>query len=112
MKQVFLKVSSASVGLLLAVLSASPSLALDRRVNIVNNTGYTIQEFYASSVGSKSWEEDILGRSTLPSGSSIVINIDDGTGYCKYDFKAVFEDGDVVEKGGVNVCEIGTFTFN
>ena len=48
----------------------------------------------------------------LPSGHSVVINIDDGTGYCQYDFRAVFDDGDIVEQAAVNVCEIGTFTFN
>jgi hypothetical protein len=92
--------------------TAGHASALDRRVNIVNNTGYTIVEFYASSVGQNSWQEDILGRDVLPSGSSVTINIDDGTGYCKYDFRAKFEDGDIVEKQGVNVCEIGTFTYN
>jgi len=94
------------------LLTVTAANALDRRVKIVNQTGYTIERFYASSVGQKSWEEDILGKQVLPSGSSVVINVDDGTGYCKYDFRAVFEDGDVLDKSGVNVCEIGTFTYN
>ncbi|CDP51194.1 hypothetical protein [Paradevosia shaoguanensis] len=94
------------------LLTATGANAIDRRVKIINNTGYTIEQFYASSVGQDSWEEDILGRDVLPSGSSVVINVDDGTGYCKYDFRAVFEDGDVLDKSNVNVCEIGSFTYN
>jgi hypothetical protein len=112
MKHSAILAGTAAVALASMLASATPSLALDRRVEIVNNTNYTIEQFYASSVGQKSWEEDILGKSVLPSGHSVVINIDDGTGYCKYDFRAVFDDGDIVEKSGVNVCEIGTFTFN
>jgi hypothetical protein len=88
------------------------SFALDRRVRIINNSAYDIHRFYASSVGAKTWEEDILGDGILPSGSSVVINIDDGTGYCKYDFRAVFEDGEAVVTEAVNVCEISEFTYH
>jgi hypothetical protein len=99
-----------AVGMILA--AALPAAALDRHVVIVNNTSYTINEFYASSVGVNNWEEDILGKHVLKPGQSVNINVDDGTGYCKYDFKAVFDDGDEVVKNRVNVCEVGTFTFN
>ncbi len=96
-----------------AFLSASalPAAALDRRVNIVNNTGFSIVEFYGSNKDSKSWEEDIFGSDVLGPYSSVTINFDDGSGYCKFDFKAVFNDGDVLIRKNVNVCEIGTFTY-
>lgn len=95
----------------LAIATALPATALDRRVRIINNTGFTIVEFYGSNTGSDTWEEDILGSDVLPSGSSVVINFDDATGYCMFDFRAVFDDGDVLERGGVNVCETETFTY-
>jgi hypothetical protein len=84
----------------------------NRNVRIVNNTGYTMTHFYGSNAGTNSWEEDILGVDVLYSGSSVNINFDDGTGYCTFDFKAVFSDGDSVIQTGVDVCAIGTFTFN
>ena len=90
------------------VTSAS---AFDRRVIIVNKTSTDINEFYASSTGARSWQEDIFGNEVLKSGKSVQINIDDGTGYCKYDFRAVFQDGTESVKRGVNVCEVGKFTF-
>ena len=95
----------------LALSTTAPALSLDRRVTIVNKTGFTIVRFYGSNSGSKSWEEDILGDDILPSGSSVVINFDDATGYCMFDFRAEFEDGDVLERADVNVCEIATFTY-
>jgi hypothetical protein len=102
--------SAVAAALLLGSVTAGQ--ALDRRVKIVNNTGYTMTEFYGSNKGTDSWEEDILGNDVLPSGYSVTINFDDGTGYCKYDFKAVFEDGDVLVNKNINVCQIGTYTYN
>ncbi len=91
---------------------ATPALALDRRVTIVNNTGFAITNFYGSNKGTNSWQEDILGQDILPSGSRVTINFNDGSGYCKFDFKAVFDDGDVLVRKNVNICEIATFTYN
>ncbi len=107
-RRVFIALTGAALGAALAL----PASALDRRVRIVNNTGYTMVEFYGSNKGTDSWEEDILGYDVLPSGRSVVIDFDDGTGYCIFDFKAVFEDGDEVTSFGKNVCELGTFTYN
>ncbi len=108
-----LNVRKAAVFAAIAVVcSATSASALDRHVTVVNNTDFTIVEFYASSVGQDTWEEDILGKDTLEPGQKVRIDIDDGTGYCKYDVKAVFNDGDEVVKRGMNVCEVGTFTIN
>jgi hypothetical protein len=93
-------------------LGMSSAAALDRRVQINNNTDYDIIEFYASNTGTEDWEEDILGSDILPAGDSLVINIDDGTGYCKFDFLAVFEDDDQVVSNNNNVCELAEFNFN
>ncbi len=92
--------------------SAMPALALDRSVTIVNDTDFTIVRFYGSNKGSTSWEEDILGDQVLKPHTSVNINFDDGSGYCKFDFRAEFNDGDVMVKKNINICEIGTFTYN
>ena len=100
-------------GLALAFFAAGvvDATALDRRVQINNESSYDIYEFYASNTGTNSWEEDILGDDILPAGHSVMINIDDGTGYCKFDFLAVFEDGDEVVSADNNVCELAEFSF-
>ncbi len=98
--------------LVLLAVTAVPASALNRKVTIVNNTDFTIIRFYGSNKGSKSWEEDILGSDVLGPGQRVNINFDDGTGYCKFDFKAVFDDGDVLTKKNINICKIGTFTYN
>jgi hypothetical protein len=101
----------ASLALAVFAVGVADALALDRRVQIVNESSYDIIEFYASNTGTNSWEEDILGRDILPAGYSVMINIDDGTGYCKFDFLAVFEDGEEVISADNNVCELAQFSF-
>ena len=66
---------------------------LNRRVRIHNNTGWTMTHFYASDSRVTSWEEDMLGSSVLGAGNSIMMNIDDGSGACLYDFKARVSSG-------------------
>lgn len=87
------------------------AVAMERKVQINNQTSYTIVEFYASNTGTNDWQEDILGSDVLPSGSSVTINIDDGSGYCKFDFLAVFDDGDQLVSADNNVCELDVFNF-
>lgn len=103
---------SAVLACVLGATLASPALALDRHVTIVNNTGFTMVKFYGSNKGAKTWEEDILGEDVLPSGSQVSVNFNDDSGYCKFDFKAVFEDGDELVRENVNICEVATFTYN
>ena len=97
---------------ILAAGLAGPAAAQDRRVRIINDTGYTMVRFYGSNKGSNSWEEDILGNQVLPSGSSVSIDFNDGTGYCVFDFRAIFSDGDELVRNGINVCETGSFRYH
>lgn len=107
----FARRSTAVLAALTATFVFNTALAADRVVTIVNRTSVTMTKFYASSVGTKDWEENILDGDHLKPGESIDIDIDDGTKACRYDFKAVFKDGESVEKGNVNVCQISEFSF-
>lgn len=84
----------------------------DRRVNVINASGQTLREIYASPVSSRSWEEDMLGANTLSSGRSMVFNIDNGSNQCRYDLKAVMANGREHVRRNVNVCVISSFTIS
>jgi hypothetical protein len=102
----------AIIAFFILIAQTNEMIAQDRKVKIVNNTGYSITNFYGSNTGSDSWEEDILGKDILPPNGSVVINFDDNSGYCMFDFRAVFEDGEELIEESVDVCKIGTFTYN
>jgi hypothetical protein len=103
----------AALGLALSgcVTTSTTVVSSNKSVTIVNNSGYTITNFYGSNSGTNSWQEDILGASTLPSGSSANINFEDGSGFCSFDFKVVFGDGSSVIEQGIDVCTISTYTI-
>ncbi len=95
----------------LAVSAISAASAANRHVDITNATGMTMAEFYASATNADDWEEDILGSDTLADGEVFDVDIDDGTGACKFDFKAVFTDGTSHVRRSVDVCSISKFTY-
>jgi len=44
-------------------------------------------------------------------GDSAIVNVEDRTGYCRYDFRAVFENGRQVTRRAVNVCEVSRWVI-
>jgi hypothetical protein len=83
----------------------------NRQVRIHNDTGWTMLRFYASDSRVTSWQEDMLGRGTLPTGRSVLMNIDDGSGACLYDFRAEFTNGQVLTRFNINVCQIADYSY-
>jgi hypothetical protein len=92
------------------LVAPDTAAAQDRRVRIINASNVTVNSFQASNTSRKSWEEDILGSSVLAPGQSVMVNINDGTGACMFDFKAVLANGRKVESYGMNVCQISSWT--
>jgi hypothetical protein len=102
-------------GSILCVLETTttpPASALDRQIQLTNNTRMAIVEFYASQVGDERWQEEILGQDFLQPGNSLVVNIDDRASHCQYDFKAVFDDGTTLIRRDVNVCKLDQYTIS
>jgi len=84
--------------------TAPVSTVQNRVVTIGNYTGVTMVRFFASNTSRRTWEEDIFGSSVLRSGQTVNVDIDDGSGACLFDLKAVFADGDEVIENNFNVC--------
>ena len=90
--------------------SAEPSQdAYNRDVRIHNQTGWSMTYLYASSGGD--WSDDLLGSDTLEPGQSLVVTIDDGSGACRYSLKAEFDNGQSLQRNGVNACEVADYYF-
>jgi hypothetical protein len=83
-----------------------------RKVDIINNSSSDMIGLYASQVGIKDWQENMLGSRYLPSGYHISANIDDGSTACQYDLKAVMNDGREAYKYNVDVCAVTSWTVH
>ena len=88
----------------------TPAMAQDMNFTLINQSGVTLVEFYASPVTVGDWEDDILGDQVLESGYSGQVIIADGRANCEYDFLMVFDDGEELTDT-VNICELGSYTL-
>jgi len=70
-------------------MSAVAWAAVDRRMDINNNSSYTLTELYAmrSDLPITS-QVDRLGLGVVNPHEGVKINFDDGSGYCRYNLKS------------------------
>lgn len=99
------------MGAVLGLALATPSMASVRTVTVHNKSKDVMVAFYASNTGTSSWEEDILGADVLASGDSLDVDIDDGTGACRFDLRADYQDGSKAIQENFNVCTESSITF-
>ncbi|WP_309627507.1 hypothetical protein [Brevundimonas sp.] len=83
--------------------------AYNRDVRIHNQTGWPMTYLYASSGGD--WSDDLLGSGVLAPGQSVVVTIDDGSGACRYSLRAEFDNGQSLQRNGVNACQVADYYF-
>ena len=88
-----------------------PATALERWIELTNNTRMPIVEIFVSPVRSDRWNIDLLGEDYLAPASSVLVNIDDGAG-CRFDFKTVFDDGTTQIRRDVNVCAVERYAIS
>jgi hypothetical protein len=84
----------------------------DRRVTIINDSSHSILQLFGSPVSHPGWENDILGAyGLILPGHQARIDFDDNTGACKFDLKAVMDDGTEVVRRRVDICAMRSWTI-
>lgn len=99
-----------AASLLLATI-ASPALASDETLHVNNRTGYTISEIYIAPSSTDNWEEDIMGSDELATNTSVNIDFSRSEDTCKWDLKAVYDDGTNAVWKNIDLCKISTITM-
>lgn len=91
---------------LLAGAAPFPALAQeDPSFNLVNRSGRTILELYASSAREPNWGPDRLGADVLPDGRSFAVRLPQAGG-CVTDLRVTFQDGaPAEERRNLNTCQ-------
>lgn len=102
---------------LVLTLWAAPALACNQGPSVcsftlVNNTGMSVEYFWASPTRVNSWEENLIPNRLLQDGGQFRVSLNDGRPTCIYDFRFQLVDGRVVQRRGINVCRLGRFTLN
>jgi hypothetical protein len=107
--------SAVIAGSLLGVLetvTGSPASAFDRRIELTNNTRMAIVEIQIAQVGTGRWERDLLGADILLPAQSVLVDIDHGNGYCRFDIKTVFDDGSSSIRRDIDICAVERFAVS
>lgn len=92
-------------------VAGSVSDGQNRNVSFVNNGKESIFYIYWANIASSSWSGDQLGSSTLPAGQSWQTTVDDGSGACRFNFRAVTRGGREILRNDINVCSTYTIAF-
>ncbi len=85
--------------------------AQDLVFELWNDSSETLTEFYVSPSDSNSWGADLLGADVVYPGEGGDVVITDGLTTCSYDILGVFADGLELEDYGINLCDLGEYTF-
>jgi hypothetical protein len=78
---------------------------------LVNRTGYTIDEVYVSPSEQNSWGDDLMGDDSLEEGQTLNVRFPGGSNICSFDIKVVYDDQETAEFRGVNLCQVSRVTI-
>lgn len=95
----------------LLLTSAAPAFAEDLQFELINNSGYTIVQFFTSPSNMGDWREDVLGSQVVAPGESGTVSVTDGSDQCNYDIRVVLDDGSEIAEA-VDMCAMGSYTIN
>ena len=114
MKETFSKFKVVlALGAIAIFLTASVFARAGKQDFILHNqTGVEIHEVYVSPVSTDDWEEDVLGKSTLPDGESVKITFNDREKHVHWDLKVVDGKGNSIEWHDLNLIEIDEVTLH
>jgi hypothetical protein len=79
---------------------------------LVNATGVEIDKVYISPHDADDWEEDILGKDTLPTGQSVDIKFSREETAANWDLRIEDKEGNAIEWENLDLLKISKLTLN
>ena len=92
--------------------SSSASDAAAQDFTLVNQTGVEIDKVFISPGDKDDWEEDILGKDTLPAGQSVDIKFHRSETAAEWDLRIEDKEGNAIEWENLNLLEISKVTLH
>jgi len=114
MKHFSLRISISLALAVIATLVTATAFARAGKQDFIlhNQTGVEIHSLYVSPHSADAWEEDVLGRDTLPSGETVKVTFEDRDKRVKWDLKVTDKDGNALEWYDLNLIEIEEVTLH
>jgi hypothetical protein len=92
--------------------SSSASEAGAQDFTLVNETGVEIDKVFISPHDKDDWEEDVLGKDTLPTGQSVDIKFHRDETAAEWDLKIEDKQGNPIEWESLNLLKISKVTLH
>lgn len=92
--------------------TASSEQGAAQDFTLVNKTGVEIDKLFISPHDADDWEEDILGRDTLPSGDSLDIKFHRSETAPMWDMRIEDKQGNAIEWENLNLLKISKVTLH
>lgn len=108
-----MRMSTLAIAAAAAIVASTATAQTDRDgqqrwINVANQSGTTIREFYMTDVDTPNWGDDRLGVHVIQPGQTMRVlpTLEQrARGYCRYDMRVVFSNNARFERRGVNLCE-------
>jgi hypothetical protein len=100
------KLTGLATAALVTIFLSTAAYAEDLKFDLVNNSSYTVTNFFTSPTTTDTWEEDVLGQDTLGPDESVAITIGDGSDQCVYDMKFSAKGADDLVIKGIDICKL------
>jgi hypothetical protein len=92
-------------------MSVTQAFGENRQFELVNESNRTIVQVQASNIGENYFNPiDLLGDEVVRPGESIMVEPDNPQGWCRFDLRITFRNGDRQDVGDVNMCAITALT--
>jgi hypothetical protein len=92
--------------------NANSSAAAAQDFTLVNQTGVEIDKVFISPHDKDDWEEDVLGKDTLPSGQNVEIKFDRDETSAEWDLRIEDKEGNHIEWEKLNLLKISKLTLH
>lgn len=79
---------------------------------LVNQTGVEIDKVFVSPHEKDDWEEDVLGKDTLPAGQSVEIKFDRDETAAEWDLRIEDKEGNSIEWEKLDLLKISKLTLH
>ena len=95
-----------------ATNSAAQTTGGAQDFTLVNKTGVEIHALHVAPHESDDWEEDVLGRDTLPDGASVDVKFDRDEKAAMWDLRIEDKDGNHIEWENLDLLKISKVTLH
>lgn len=95
---------------MMSMILTTASAQEGRQVKIINETHVVMVQFFGTH-SDAGGGMDLLAGDPLPPGESMVVDFDDGSGNCLFDFRAIFADGVEMVRRRFDVCNTSFYRY-